>query len=347
MALEGFLQEFGLADILQLIYFQKKTGVLNIEGKLDSIELSFINGNISGLKSQRRLESSRLGRILIKKELIKQGDLNNAIDAQKTEGLKLGNFFLKNGLVSKEALLEVMQEQIIETIVQVFSWKEGRYEFIPQEITVDKELPVYLDTQHLLMDGLRIVDEWSLVEGKLDLNAVYKKVNEPETVKLSDIEEEVLGFVDNDRDVISIIDSSGAGDFETAKAIISLQEKGIIAPVVQPSTVEVGVKKKLGHPFFYAIYGVFFIILIVIFIGNFFALKTFRSVKASLTIERLKNDIDIYNADNGFYPQSLETITGDERDFWGRPYVYKSTKDGFMLFSTGPDGVEGTDDDMY
>jgi hypothetical protein len=30
MALEGLLQEFGLADILQLIYFQKKTGVLNI-----------------------------------------------------------------------------------------------------------------------------------------------------------------------------------------------------------------------------------------------------------------------------------------------------------------------------
>ncbi len=58
MALEGFLQEFGLADILQLIYFQRKTGILNIKGKLDSIELSFINGNIAGLKSQRRSEGS-------------------------------------------------------------------------------------------------------------------------------------------------------------------------------------------------------------------------------------------------------------------------------------------------
>ncbi len=348
MALEGFLQEFGLADILQLIYFQKKTGVLSIDGKLDSIELNFINGNISGLKSQRRLEGNRLGRILIKKGLIKQDDLNAAMEAQKTEGLKLGNYFVKHGLVSKEALVEVIQEQIIETIVQVFSWKEGRYEFIPQGVPADKELPVQLDTQHLLMDGLRIVDEWSIVEGKLDLNVVYKKVSEPETGKLSGIEQEVLELVDNERDVMSIIDSSDSGDFETAKAIISLQEKGVIEPVGLPFKEEAAViKKEPGYSFFTAIYGVIFIILVSVFIGNFYALNMFRGVRSSFAMERLKNDVDIYNAVNGFYPHSLGTITEKEKDLWGRPYVYKLTEDGFKLFSSGPDGVEGTGDDVY
>jgi len=33
MALEGSLKDFGLADILQLIYFQRKTGVLVLDGK--------------------------------------------------------------------------------------------------------------------------------------------------------------------------------------------------------------------------------------------------------------------------------------------------------------------------
>ncbi|HLC14724.1 MAG TPA: type II secretion system protein GspG [Thermodesulfovibrionia bacterium] len=34
-------------------------------------------------------------------------------------------------------------------------------------------------------------------------------------------------------------------------------------------------------------------------------------------------------------------------DRWGRPYIYKRTQNGFMLFSMGPDGAEGTEDDVY
>ena len=40
MALEGSIQEFGLADILQLLYLQKKTGVLYIKSKNDEVEIT-------------------------------------------------------------------------------------------------------------------------------------------------------------------------------------------------------------------------------------------------------------------------------------------------------------------
>jgi hypothetical protein len=66
----------------------------------------------------------------MKKGLITRINLNAAVEAQKTEGTKIGNFFIRKGLVSKEALIEIIQEQIIETIVQIFTWKEGRYEFL-------------------------------------------------------------------------------------------------------------------------------------------------------------------------------------------------------------------------
>jgi len=62
MALEGFLQEFGLADILQLIYFQRKTGVLHIEGA-DKIKISFSDGNIVGFRSRKRIEGKKFGNI--------------------------------------------------------------------------------------------------------------------------------------------------------------------------------------------------------------------------------------------------------------------------------------------
>ncbi len=347
MALEGVLQEFGLADILQLIYFQRKTGILNIKGKLDGIELSFINGNIAGLKSQRRSEANRLGKILIKRGLVGQKDLETAIEMQKTEGIKLGNIFVRHGLVTKEALAEIIQGQIIETIVQIFTWKEGRYEFIPEEIPVDKELPIYLDTQHLLMDGLRIVDEWSLVEGKLDLNTIYRQVAEPDPGELSEIEKEALSLIDDETDVSAIINISYSGDFETSKAIISLEEKGIIEPIiVQPLEEIKADAKSLSYYFYIAIFGVILAIIILSIKGNFDAYKSLSDIGSGFAIENIITEIDIYKVKNGGYPQSLEVIT-KEKDYWGRPYIYLPSNQSYKLFSAGPDGVAGTDDDVY
>ncbi len=238
MALEGILEEFGLADILQLIYFQKKTGTLNVEGKNDIVRLDLFEGNITGLESKSKAEESKLGKLLIKKGLITADNLNVAMDIQKEENVKLGLIFLRRGLVSKEVLTETIKGQITESIVQVFAWSEGSYEFIPHAITLDSELPIAIDTQHLLMDGLRTVDEWSQIEGKLELDTVFKLVSEPEPGQLDETEKALLSLVDGESDVSTLINVSPSGDFDTSKALISLEEKGIIVPVVLQATLE-------------------------------------------------------------------------------------------------------------
>jgi len=63
MALEGVLEEFGLTDILQLLYFQKKTGTLNVTSSTDVVKLSLIEGNITKIESKKQLGESRLGRM--------------------------------------------------------------------------------------------------------------------------------------------------------------------------------------------------------------------------------------------------------------------------------------------
>ena len=53
MALEGSLRDFGLADILQLIFFQRKTGALVLESRIDRVRLLFVEGNIVGAESRK------------------------------------------------------------------------------------------------------------------------------------------------------------------------------------------------------------------------------------------------------------------------------------------------------
>ena len=81
----------------------------------------------------------------------------------------------------------------------------------------------------------------------------------------------------------------------------------------------------------------------------------------------IKTALDAYEVDNGFYPKSLQDLIQQPSnarnwhgpyfdpptlpiDPWGNPYVYyypgKHNPSGYDLLSVGPDGKEGTDDDI-
>jgi general secretion pathway protein G len=86
---------------------------------------------------------------------------------------------------------------------------------------------------------------------------------------------------------------------------------------------------------------------------------------ARTQIENLGTAFALYEIDNGSYPTTQEGLAAlsqmgpqgtrylersVENDPWGRPYVYRCpgmhNTDGYDLYSFGPDGMEGTDDDI-
>ncbi len=255
MALEGSLKEFGLADILQLIYFQRKTGVLTLEGRMDRIRLLFYEGNIIAAESKRRVDTDRIGKILAKKGIIKDTDLKKALEEQQATGEKIGNILIKSGYVSKEQIQELIISQITETVVQLFGWKDGMYEFNPQGVPIDKDIPITVDTQHLLMEGLRIMDEWSSIEEKLTLDTVFEKTDDY-SAKITSEEKEILEYVDGDRDVSTIIEESQADNFHVSKMLVSLLEKqaikqkeaAAVSPIITPLPTLEAVKEKKKRP---------------------------------------------------------------------------------------------------
>jgi general secretion pathway protein G len=79
----------------------------------------------------------------------------------------------------------------------------------------------------------------------------------------------------------------------------------------------------------------------------------------------IKSALGQYEVDNGFYPRSLQDLIVQPSnaknwhgpyldklpvDPWNNPYIYyfpgKHTPNGYDLLSVGPDGKEGTDDDI-
>jgi general secretion pathway protein G len=79
----------------------------------------------------------------------------------------------------------------------------------------------------------------------------------------------------------------------------------------------------------------------------------------------IKTALDQFEVDNGFFPKSLQDLVAQPSnaknwhgpyldklpvDPWGNPYVYyypgKHTANSYDLLSVGPDGKEGTQDDI-
>lgn len=349
MALEGSLKDFGLADIMQLIFFQRKTGVLSLDGKLDKIRLLFLDGNIIGAESKRRIESNRLGKVLVKKGLLDEKTLQSILDEQKNTNVRLGNILVRKGIVGKEDIEEILVGQIKETVIQIFGWKEGSYEFTPQAIPLDKDIPMSIDTQHLLMEGLRIVDEWSLIEGKITLDTVFTRKSE-DIIELTGEERDIFYLVDGDNDVSTIIDLSGKDDFSVSKILVSLIEKGHIeqkealpviteAPVIQTKTSFFSFR-------FLPVLAIMSALVFSMWPVFFDTGHTLKRFFASEAIDNLRFKVEAYKFEHGSYPASLDIISRG-KDPWGNAYRYEHNTYTFMILSSGADGIEGTEDDIY
>lgn len=352
MALEGALKDFGLADILQLIYFQKKSGALNLNGRTDQVQIVFHEGNVlsAETKKKKQLEETRIEKLLVKKGLLKESDLESVLMEQKNSGVRVWDILLNRKLVEKDVLMPMLSAQVTETVVQLFSWKEGIYKFEQQAVVAGADMPIALDTQQLLMDGLRVIDEWSQVTGRIAPDTVFRATPK-KGVELTSYEEGILKFLDGENDVRLIIDLSGIDDLHASKAFESLTKKGVIspvsvAPVAAATEAAPDVEKKSSMFRNISIAVVLAALVLSVIVLAFDKSDAFKKMRTIKKIDGLKFQAEAHKYRNGSYPDRLDQI-GEVNDEWGRPYTYKKENGVIVITSAGPDGIAGTKDDLY
>ncbi len=90
-----------------------------------------------------------------------------------------------------------------------------------------------------------------------------------------------------------------------------------------------------------------------------------RQAAAHADLSSIKTALDAFEVDNGFYPKNLQDLLQQPNnaknwhgpyldklpvDPWGNPYLYyypgKHNQNSYDLLSVGPDGKEGSEDDI-
>ena len=172
MALTGTLKDFGIAEILQLIGQQAKTGVLHLHGRGDEIHIAIADGSVVRAEAAGRKARERLGNMLVRAELLTPDALEHALDVQKRTLRRLGDVLVEEGLISKAALREMTALQTTETVYRLFHWKSGTYAFEPGEVEWDRETVTPLRAESVLMEGFRQVDEWPMIRKRTTATAM-------------------------------------------------------------------------------------------------------------------------------------------------------------------------------
>lgn len=266
MALEGTLRDFSLADIFQLIGLQRKTGVLTLRSKDDTVTVTFLDGKVVGADSLNRRLENRLGSVLIRTGYLSQDQLNRALEIQKETLQRLGFILTHYGIISAESLREAINLQIIQIVYRLFRWKDGDYHF-SQETTIeyDRDNVTPITAESILMEGARMIDEWPIIEKRIrSYDMVFrKKLTDQEivvvgadeadeidfdghaakkrkggladSIRISQEEKSIYDLVDGTMTVGDIVEVSRLPEFDTNKALYELVTRDLIEEVRGPS----------------------------------------------------------------------------------------------------------------
>ncbi|HKH91813.1 MAG TPA: DUF4388 domain-containing protein [Gemmatimonadaceae bacterium] len=241
MAIKGSLKEASLPDVLQLLAMGKKTGCLAVTHRNNFGYIYFDKGRICYASIVNRRD--RLGDILVKAGSITQAQLDAAIAGQGAHRDKrLGELLIAQGALKRDELHDRIRSQIEEAVYFLFTWKEGTFNFEGEVKPEEQDFLVSINPESLLLEGARRVDEWSLIEKKIpSFDLVFdfdrKKAAESE-VELTHEQEIVARLLDGRRDVATVIDDSGLGEFDVGKSIFGLITAGFAHRVGRTKAAE-------------------------------------------------------------------------------------------------------------
>src|SRR5713226_4246121 len=206
MALEGTIKDFGLPDIFQLIGLQRKTGLLTLKHDTDQVTVTFENGMVVNADSSSKRLEDRLGNVLVKQGKLSKERLEEALSTQKQTLQRLSHVLITQRYITSKDLKDAITVQVSQIVFKVFRWRDGEYHFAPTEtVDYDRENFNPMSADFILMEGIRMVDEWPIIEKKIpSMDIVFKPAVDPNSIEVGGgAEEEALGGSERKRSAAS------------------------------------------------------------------------------------------------------------------------------------------------
>jgi len=245
-SLRGDLKDFGIADVFQLIGQQRKTGVLEFNGVGQQIQILFEQGAVVSAAPVGSWPEAAFGEMLMRCGLLSRERVDELRRECGASASTVSSVASARGWLARDELRKIEELLTRETIFSVLRWKAGSFDFTAKEIEHDRSGDALLGAEQILMDGLRMVDEWQsfanlvpsedTVFRRLLSFEQYQERCAGETPGQLANAERIFELVDGRLPVRRIIDLSMRGTFDSVRALAQLHRANIIE-TVEPEEV--------------------------------------------------------------------------------------------------------------
>ncbi len=237
MGISGNLKTMVLSELLQWLSMGQKTGTLVIDNRKVEKRVCFENGTI--ISSASTDPKEYLGRFLVNHGYMDEDPVNEAVARQQEEQKLLGKILVNMGLITEEDLHQMLQLKAEESIYDIFTWEEGEFQFLDNELPEHTMIRMNLDVQWLVLEGSRRVDEWSRLKETIPSpQCVPVIVGDFDLTEASEIDERILSWIDDDRSIEDISQEAETGLFQVA-TVLAVQVHAGTLKVVRPRIIEI------------------------------------------------------------------------------------------------------------
>jgi hypothetical protein len=236
VALRGNLQDFGIAEVFQLIGQQRKTGLLEITANGQTMRLAFDAGGIVWARPAGVHPDSVLGQQLVRSGLLSQAKLDELQRESQISARSLPVLAVETGAVNASDVRQIEDLITNDTIFVVLRWSTGSFDFSAQPVDHDRPVENLLAAEQILMDGLRMVDEWQSFAALVPSgDTVFKRCGRIESLTQQGDQrrklEKLFALVDGRLPVEKIVDLSRLGLFEATRGLSELRQQSLIEPL--------------------------------------------------------------------------------------------------------------------
>jgi len=229
----GTLEENSLPRILNYLSETMSSGTLVVVRDSVAKKLFIKSGGI--IFASSTYEGDRLGELMLKAGKININQFDTASKVVVQTGKRMGGVMVELGYIKPKDLFWGVKYQVQEIVCSLFSWTEGKYEFLNGDLPPAEVITLHMSTANLILQGIKRIDDWTRISrGIPPLDSVLCVTSDPmklyQDVNLSAEEKKIISLFDGSRSIKVVFDQASIGDFEALKAVYVLYTIGIVVP---------------------------------------------------------------------------------------------------------------------
>jgi hypothetical protein len=228
--LAGDLSGFPIADFIAFVHQSRLSGTLTVASEGTERSIAFQDGEVRSAHSTAPGE--RIGEVAVRLGFVTEAQVADAAAFARP----IGKVLVDKGALSANDLWKCMHEQVTAVFHAILLSPSGTF-FLLDEDPSERHgtTPLAVNTQSLLMDGIRRIDELSMFKARIPgAGAFLRRKAPPRPVTLRPTETSLLGLVDGRRSVSEIATAAHVSEFDATKVLYHLAEAGYVEAVADP-----------------------------------------------------------------------------------------------------------------